>query len=109
MVRNRHGPRKIGKTDEDTMKEAVRNVVNGMSIRRAAATFDIKNGECITFDDSDEEEEQLLEELELLNPNDINVNDFVLVKFFVPRNHRSCTQVKFNVSSIKMTMIQHLM
>ena len=81
MVRSRHGAKEIGRTDEDTMKEAVRNVVDGMSIRTAAATFDIKNEEGITFDDSDDEEEQPLEELELPNLDDINVNDFVLVEF----------------------------
>ena len=44
MVRKRSGERKIGKTDEQTMKVAVRNVVEyGMSIRTAAKTSDIKN------------------------------------------------------------------
>ena len=45
MVRNRkRNERKIGKTDEQTMKEAVKNVVvDGMSIRTAAKAFDIKN------------------------------------------------------------------
>ena len=45
MVRNRkRNERKIGKTDKKMMKEAVQNVVvDGMSIRTAAKTFDIKN------------------------------------------------------------------
>ena len=42
MVRNKSGGKKIGKLDENAMKD-VQNVVDGIRIRAVARTFKIKN------------------------------------------------------------------